>query len=92
MNATTIFLAIYQSLSEHSSLMLKKKKKKLKKLYGSILWMEFTCLKDTKPLRGDSSLFAFRFSGVPGTHFIKLKRIKTESTLEPLSGFEPLTP
>ena len=51
--------------------------------------MEFTCLKDTKPLRGDSSLFAFRFPGVPGTHFIKLKRIKTESTLEPLNGFEP---
>ena len=51
--------------------------------------MEFTCLKDTKPLRGDSSLFAFRFSGVPGTHFIKLKRIKTESTLEPINGFEP---
>ena len=54
--------------------------------------MGFNCLKDTEPLRGDSSLFTFRSTGVPETHFINLERMKAESTSEPLAGFEPRTP
>ena len=36
--------------------------------------------------------FIFKSLGVPGTHFIDLERIKAESTLKPLTGFEPKTP
>ena len=36
--------------------------------------------------------FIFKSLGVPGTHFIDLERIKGESTLKPLTGFEPKTP
>ena len=39
-----------------------------------------------------SSLFTFRSPGVSGTHFINLERMNAESTLEPLTGFEPRTP
>ena len=52
--------------------------------------MVFNCLKDTEPLRGDSSLFTFSSARVPVTHSIKLKRMKAKSTLEPLTDFEPL--
>ena len=41
------------------------------KLYGPILWMGPNCLKDAKPLRGDSLLFTTQFPGVPGTHLLK---------------------
>ena len=34
----------------------------------------------------------FRSPGVPGIRFINLERIKAESTLEPLTGFESRTP
>ena len=34
----------------------------------------------------------FRSPGVPGIRFINLERIKAESTLEPLTGFESGTP
>ena len=44
--------------------------------------MEFNCLKDTEPLRGDSLLFTFKSPGVPGTHFIYLERMKAESNLK----------
>ena len=44
--------------------------------------MWFNCLRDTEPLKGD------RFAGVPGTHFINLERMRTESTWEPLTGFK----
>ena len=40
---------------------------------------------------GDSSLFTFRSPGVSSTHFIKLKRMKAEPILEPLTGFETWT-
>ena len=53
--------------------------------------MRFNCLKDTEPLRRDSSLFTFSSARVPGTHSIKHKRMKAESTLEPLTDFEPWT-
>ena len=36
--------------------------------------------------------FTFRSPGVSGTHFINLERMNAESTLEPLTGFEPRTP
>ena len=54
--------------------------------------MGFNCLKDTKPLRGNSSFVTFSFSGEPGIHFINLKKMKAKSTLEPLTGFEPRNP
>ena len=54
--------------------------------------MGFNCLKNTELLRGDSSLFTLRSPGVPGTHFINLERMKTESTLEPLTSFQPRIP
>ena len=47
---------------------------------------------EQEPLRGDCSLFTFKSLGVPGTHFIKLKRIKAESNLEPLTLSEPRPP
>ena len=73
----------------HSRLVLQKIKKKT--LYDPFLCMGF-CLKDTEPLRGGSSLLTFRSPEVPSTHFINLERIKAESTLEPLTGFEPGDP
>ena len=39
-------------------------------------------------LRGGRLLFNTKFPEIPGNHFINLGRIKAESTLEPLSGFE----
>ena len=45
-----------------------------------------------EPLQGDSLLFTTKFPEIPGTHFIDLGRMKAESTLEPLSGFEHGTP
>ena len=90
-SARTIFPAIFQSYSKHNSSGLPKKFF-LKKLYGPFLGTGFNCLKDTEPLRGDWSLFTLRSPGGPGTHFMKLKRMKTESTLQPFTGFEPWTP
>ena len=43
-------------------------------------------------LRGGSLLFTIQFPEIPGTHFINLRRMKAESTLEPPSGFEHGTP
>ena len=54
--------------------------------------MGFNCFKNAEPLQGDCSLFTFKSPGVPGTHFIKLKRMKAESNLEPLTGSEPRPP
>ena len=45
-----------------------------------------------QPLRGGSLLFTIQFPEIPGTHFINLRRMKAESTLEPPSGFEHGTP
>ena len=53
--------------------------------------MGFNCLKDTQTLQGDGSFFTFSSTGVPGIHFIKLKRMKAESTLEPHSSNSPFT-
>ena len=41
-----------------------------------------------QPLRGGSLLFTIQFPEISGTHFIDLRRMKAESTLEPPSGFE----
>ena len=38
------------------------------------IWMEFSCLKSTKPLRGDSSVFTTTSPRVPGNHLINLER------------------
>ena len=70
----------------------KKLKKKTNKLYDPFLWMEFICLKNTKPPWGDSFLFTIKSPGVPGTYFINIERMKAESTLEPPTDFEPETP
>ena len=46
------------------------------KLYGSLLWMEFKCLKATEPLGGDSLLFTTQFPGGPGNHLINFNWMK----------------
>ena len=53
--------------------------------WGSIVWK-------LKSHGGDRLLSTTKSPGVPGTHFINLRRIKDWLTLEPLSGFEPRTP
>ena len=44
--------------------------KKEVKLYGSVVWMGFHCLKATKPLRGVSLLFTTKSRVVSRTHLI----------------------
>ena len=46
------------------------------KLYGSVLWMEFNCLKATEAPQEDSLFFITKSPGNSGTHFIDLERIK----------------
>ena len=41
-----------------------------------VLFMEFNCLKVSKPVREDSLLFAIQFPRVSGTHLINLGRMK----------------
>ena len=48
----------------------------IKKLYGLFLWMGFSCLKATEPLRGGSLLFSTKFLESPGTHLIDLGMMK----------------
>ena len=60
----------------------------LKKLCSSFLWMGFNCLKATKSLRGDSSLFTTKSPEPPGTYLIDLVRIKDCLTLESPIGFK----
>ena len=53
--------------------------------------MAFNCLKAAEPLLKDRLLFTTKSPGDPGTHLIDLRKMKVESTLEPLSetpGFE----
>ena len=53
----------------------------LKKKHSSFfLCAVFNCLKNTEPIQGESSFFTFRSPEVPGTHFIKLERMKAEWT------------
>ena len=52
------------------------------KLYGPFLWMGFNYLMATEPLRGGSLLFTTKFPEIPGTHLIKLERIKGYVVLE----------
>ena len=91
MNALTIFLAIYQSQSKHSRLLhqhffLKKKN------YGPFYGSSSTVSRIHSHYKQTVLFFTFTSPGVPGTHFINLKRMKAESTLERLSGFQPRTP
>ena len=48
---------------------------KLKKPYGPFLWMDFNCLKATKPLRRGLLFTTKSFEG-PGTHLINFRRMK----------------
>ena len=50
--------------------------------------MEFNCLKATKSLRDDSSLFTTKSPGVLDTYLINFGRMKDCVTLEPPCGFE----
>ena len=50
--------------------------------------MGFICLKVAEPLQ-DSLLYGPKSADIPGTHFIDLGRMKTESILKPPSDFEP---
>ena len=59
------------------------------KLYGSFLWIGFSDLKATEPVRGYSLLFTAQSLGVPGTYLLNLEKWKDEFTLEPHNGFEP---
>ena len=45
-----------------------------------------------EPLREGSLLFTTKFPEIPGTHFVDPGRRKTDSILEPPSGFELGTP
>ena len=45
------------------------------KLYGPLLWMEFSCLKATELLRGNSLLFTTQSPGVLGTDLIDPRRM-----------------
>ena len=40
------------------------------------LWMGFSCLKDTDPLRENSLLFTVKSSGIPGILLVNLGRMK----------------
>ena len=47
------------------------------KFYGSFSYMGFNCFKARRePLQGHSLLFTTKFPGVPGTHFISLRRMR----------------
>ena len=50
------------------------------------LWMGFNCLKARATLERQFSFI--KFTEIPGTHFWTSEGWKTESTLEPPSGFE----
>ena len=41
-----------------------------------LLWMDFNCLKATKPLRGGSLLFTTTFPEIPCAQLIDLGRMK----------------
>ena len=47
-----------------------------KKLYDPFLWTGFNCLKSTEPLQGGCLRFITQFREIPGTHLIKLGRMK----------------
>ena len=40
------------------------------------LWMELNCFNTAEPVWADSLLFTSKAKGVPGTHLIKLRRMK----------------
>ena len=55
------------------------KKKKKKKLYGSFSLMGFNCLKARATSRRQFTFYdflLFKFSEIPGTHFVDLGRMK----------------
>ena len=54
----------------HREIIFKKKKEKKKKLYGSFVWMGFSCLETTEPIRRGNSLFTTKSPGVLGTYLI----------------------
>ena len=49
---------------------------KTSKMYDSIFWKGFNCLKATESLRGNSLLFTSQFPEVPGAQLMKLGRMK----------------
>ena len=51
------------------------------KLYGPFIWMGFNYLKATEQLGGGSLLFTNKFPEIPGTHLIKLRRMKGQVDL-----------
>ena len=55
---------------------------KLKKNYAPFLWWGSTTSR-LEPLRGGSLLFTTKFPEVPGTHFIDLGRILSQSWRHP---------
>ena len=48
---------------------------KIKKNYGSFLWMRLKCFKATAPLRGESLLFITESLGVSGPHLFDVGRM-----------------
>ena len=56
------------------------------KLYGSLLWMKFKCLKATEPLGGDNLLFTTQFPRGPGNHLINFNWMKGWNDLDLESG------
>ena len=88
LNELTAYLAIYQSQSKDSGLVIQKNSFFFKKKnYGPFLWMGFNCLNALKPLQRHSLLFTTKFPGVHGTHFINLGRMKGCVDLEDTQWF-----
>ena len=52
------------------------------KPYGSLLYMEFKCLKATEPLGGDNLLFTTQFPRGPGNHLINFNWMKGWNDLD----------
>ena len=48
----------------------------LKRIFVPFLWLVFKCLKATEPLQGGWLLFSTKFSEMPGTHFINLRKME----------------
>ena len=68
-------LAIYQSQSKHSRLVLPEKP--FLNLYGLFLWMGFNCFDNAMaPKQGHSLLFTTKSPGVSGPHLINFGRMK----------------
>ena len=59
-----------------------------KQFYGPFLWMRFNYPKGTEPPQVNSLIYTTKFREILGTHLIDLGKMKTETIMEPPSGFK----